>query len=153
MTLQSLAQQASDALAQFELRTRSDGSLYWTYDHAAAPAWIGEMVQQAHGDMLPDDHKYEFVRDALVILSEEDDPDNYSDRLDYDVDIHNHALLTWLGSHSHRAGYVNDAAREYGLPEPFDIMQTIQRGQYVEREEVLHSVQAYLLGLEAEDTE
>jgi hypothetical protein len=55
---------AQKILDQFEQRTRSGEDTYWSLKKDA-PEWMTEFVHEAHGDMFPDDHRYEFIRDAL----------------------------------------------------------------------------------------
>jgi len=33
-----------------------------------APDWFTDLCRHAHGDMMPDDWRYEFLQDALVVV-------------------------------------------------------------------------------------
>ena len=41
-----------------------------------APQWFTDLCHYAHGDMLPDDWRYEFIQDALNALENDDDDEN-----------------------------------------------------------------------------
>ena len=91
--------------------------------------------------MAPDDWKYQFVLEAVVALSEADDPDD----IQLEADVYNSELLQWLASHLERAGYVDEAVQEYGIgTKDFDLMSCIGLGQLREKEEVLSIVRSYL---------
>jgi hypothetical protein len=129
-TIHSLAQ---EYLAYFEQKER-DGRKFWvTKDER--PEELRDLIHEAHGDMMPEDWKYEFVVDALDAIAEERDEDSI------EADVYNRDLLNWLSSHLDRPGYCNQYAAEYGInPEKFDIINVISGGQYLEKLEVYHSV-------------
>lgn len=136
-TIKELADQV---YAQFEKRTRDNGREFWALKDGK-PEWMQEMCHEAHGGMLPDDWKYQFVLEAVVALSEADDPDD----VQLEADVYNHELLQWLASHLERAGYVDEAVQSYGIESKgFDLMQVIALGQLHEKEEVLGIVRSYL---------
>lgn len=135
-TIKELADQV---YAQFEQRTRDNGRKFWVLKDGK-PDWMQELCHEAHGDMMPDDWKYEFVLEAVAALSDADDPDD----VQLEADIYNSDLLQWLASHLERAGYVDEAV-DYGIDsKDFDIMQCIALGQLREKEEVLSIVRSYL---------
>ena len=149
MTIQQLAQEAYDSLQR---ASRKDGS---TYVRIAddAPDWVQPLVHDAHGDLMPDDWRYETIEDALSTIAESD---NNLDEGDHefadDADIYNADLLKWVGSHGSRGGYVDDALTEFGPAR--DFYHSLQLGQYTERLEVYTSVLSYLTErVEEEDLE
>lgn len=106
-----------------------------------APEWMHDVVRAAHGDMLPDDWRYEMIENAAGALSDTDDEDDAREIIENNVPVYNADLLRWLGSHGGRAGYCDDAADEYGVR---GIMNLIQLGFMVEAREVFESVLAAL---------
>jgi len=104
------------------------------------PEELYETVQEAHGDMFPDDFKYEFIKDAINDIASSEDPEEEAGELiDSDVDVYTHDLTKWLGSRNDRFGYVDEAVKEMGHSED-GIMKEIMMGQYKEREEVYYAV-------------
>lgn len=135
-TLQEIAKQAADS---FERATRDDGSAYVrTKDDA--PEWVrDDVVFPAHGDMLPDDWRYETVWLACEWIAENagNAEDTSGEFADSRVDIYTSALTDWLGSHVTRPGYVDDAREEFGAcDDASGILGEIARGQYLEASEV-----------------
>lgn len=141
-TQTALQKLAAEVSAMFEQKKRDNGKEFWAVKDGS-PKWVTEMCHEAHGDMLPDDHKYEFIVDALQALSDYDDPDAIRD--DIEPDPYNYDLVQWLGSHLSRAGYVDEAAEEFGIEsKDFDVMRWIGIGQVLEKCEVLDSVRRVL---------
>ncbi len=66
MEIQELADHAN---SYFIRGKRDSGETFWTLKRRH-PVWIKDMIQAAHGDMFPDDYKYEFVVDTLDALEE-----------------------------------------------------------------------------------
>lgn len=147
-TLQGLAEEAR---AFFVRDTRDDGSHYW---HAKndRPAWVQELCYAAHGhgDMLPDDWRYQFIVDALDALSENEDADDARDSLE--ASIYTHELTEWLGSHGYRPGYCDEALKEYGMDFK-DTFSLMQLGQLTEMWEVFDQVRGFLETRLEEDEE
>lgn len=124
----------------FEVRKRRDDdekSEFVTLKDNA-PEWLSELVHTAHGDMGPDDHRYEFISQAIDAIAEGSPGD--LDGPEIEPDIYNHDLLAWLSSRNDRASYVDEAIEEYGQHSDMGIMGDIGIGQLREREEVYHSV-------------
>ncbi len=127
-------------------RYRDGAAVYLAKDNR--PGWIQDMAHHAHGDMRPDDWRYEFILGALSFL-EEADPDDDVDALrerfydECEADIYTSELTGWLHSRADRAGYCDDAANEYGL-EGGDTMQRIALGQRAEKLEVFGLVLEFL---------
>lgn len=95
------------------------------------PDWVQELCHSAHGDMLPDDWRYEFIQDALNALEEDEDNEPDVDNLyPYNAD-----RLDWLSSNLNRAGYCDEAMEEIG-GEFSGIFDTIAIGMQAELREV-----------------
>jgi hypothetical protein len=78
-----------------------------------APEWFTELCHHAHGSMMPDDWRYEFIQDALHALQDGADEDGIDlDTLyPYTAD-----RLDWLASHLDRPGYCDEAAVDASGP-------------------------------------
>lgn len=133
---------AGEAYGLFERRTRDDGEEFTTLDSDTAPGWLRGLVREAHGDLLPDDWRYEAIRDALgdIELADGRDLDDLEHEFADRVDVYTGALLAWLASHSSRVGYCDGAQSEGLTPDNPDVVSLIRLGQYMERREVFASV-------------
>lgn len=121
---------------RFTQRTREDGTKYTTLTDEA-DEWMRDVVREAHGDMLPDDWRYEAIASAVEFIAEEDDADDRQDEwADGYVDVYSSALIEWLGSHGARAGYVQEARDDFGDAGE-DVWEEIRRGQFYEAREVI----------------
>lgn len=149
MTTTSLQTLAADVRKFFTTIKRGEESIVTLTDDA--PEWVRQLAMDAHGDMMPDDHRYAFIVEALDALVDADDPDEVT----LASDIYTHDLLKWLASNLQRPGYCDEAFEEYG--DDFrDTVSLIGMGQLREKEEVLDSVRSSLeaqLDDSAEDEE
>jgi len=138
MTVQELAK---EALRYFIRKRREDGSEYVAVTKDR-PEWVHQMVYAAHndGEILPDDWRYEFVLESLYAI-EDSDPDEL-DELELEADASNSALLEWLNSSMRRVSYVDEAIEELGWTG--HVMDAIEHGQYIEKNEVLRIVLEFL---------
>ena len=154
MTIQELAQEWLD---WFEVGKRDDGKTFF-YLKDGAPEELHKMVRRVHGDMLPDDYKYEYIVGALEAIADydgdeygyivgaleaiadydgdEDDIEELADELE--ADCYDSDLLDWLNSHSIRTWYVDKAVEEMGHGE--GVMNDIAMGQVEEKREVFFTV-------------
>jgi hypothetical protein len=145
----SLRELAGVAAGYFVRVAREDGSGHYTATRDDAPEWVGEMVRDAHEDMLPGDYRYRAVEGALEAIRDADDDADLEDVLrewaGEAVDDSYRGLLRWLDSYAgHRFGYC-DEARESGLvADDAGIVARLQAGQRVELEAVGASVLASL---------
>lgn len=71
-----------------------------------APDWVRSLVLAAHGDMGPDDWRYEAIEDALSAV-EQDGEDAA-----LEPDIYTWGLTRWLNSRADRYAYCDDAVNE-----------------------------------------
>lgn len=139
MNIQELA---SAYQSCFEKITRDNGETVWIISDIFDKCDnLTNMIRSAHGDMLPDDWRYEFIVEALSDLADCNDPDEVYP----EPDIWNHDLLKWVGSHLDRVWYVDEAVQEYGIDaRDFSLISTLQMGQTREKEEVLEVVRSHL---------
>lgn len=135
-TIQQLAEELRD---QFETARRDNGE---SFDKLKtdAPEWMSDVMREAHGDMLPDDYRYSFIREAVELIADADadaDVDSLRDQLEpatYTGD-----RLRWLASHLDRLGYVDSATEELGHSDQ-GVAGDIGQGQLAEKEEVFGQV-------------
>jgi hypothetical protein len=153
-TVMQLALELSQA---FEGATRANGDEIRKLKDGS-PEWMTDVVHAAHGDMMPDDWRYNAIEDAADRISELDDPDDAGDAMtEYcdSADAYNGRLVQWLASNLTRACYVEDAMTEFGTcginsREP-DFFQLLRMGQYQERAEVWSLLTAALTELANDD--
>lgn len=120
---------------RFTRRTRTDGTTYTTLTDEA-DEWMRDLVRAAHGDMLPDDWRYDAIASAVEFIAENEDYDDRADEwADGMVDVYSSALLEWFGSRGASAAYVQEARDEWGDAGE-DVWDEIRRGQFMEAREV-----------------
>jgi len=155
ITISTIAAEMYEAFESFK-RDGSETTIYKLRD--GSPDWMTDVVYDAHGDMFPEDWRYEAIMDAVSHIADADvetadDLDSH-EFAESAVDVYTHDRLRWLASHLDRVGYVDDAVEQLGHSEQ-GIVGDIGGGQYLEYSEVFGSVaQALADRLEAlEDAE
>lgn len=153
-TIEELARALSDSLVQC---TRDNGNhdpglSRYTALKDEAPDWMRDVCHAAHGDMLPDDWRYEFIDDAALALADaEGDLDSARDLLNAsDSYCYTVQQTGWLHSRNGRFGYVDDAIRG-SYCDGSDVMQAIQAGMLIEQEETLQLLYDALEELAGDD--
>lgn len=134
-TVQQLAQTYA---ACFVTDKRDDGTAF-VKTRDGSPEELQALCMHAHGDMFPDDHRYAFIEEVLIALSETEDPDE----IQLEADIYTHELTGWLNSRADRCGYCDEAVEEYGS-RPATTFELLQWGQAFEKAEVLGLVREWL---------
>lgn len=102
----------------------------------ARPEELHDLVEEVHGDRLPDDWTFEFIQEAMTALSEHEDPDDI--QLGPDT-----GLLAWLSSALDRPDIVDEVREEFSLGDQ-PLLELIGAGQLREKEEVLGIVRQQL---------
>lgn len=139
-TLEQFAQKMSAAFTGGE---RNDGTKY-RYLKDGRPDWMQEVAHEAHGDMFPDDWRYEFIELACDLIAENaDNLDGARDSIE--ADIYTHDLTGWLHSRADRYSYCDEAAEEWG-PQT-ETITWLQFGQLREKQETFDLVVKALQGL------
>lgn len=136
MTIQDLAREAS---SYFERAYRVDGDEDSAYVRTkdGTPEWVRDLVQSAHGEMFPDDWRYDQIENALDHIADSDDPeDSRHEFADNAVDVYNAARFAWLASNIDRQYYCDEAQNEFGIDPDATITDRIGLGQYFEADEV-----------------
>lgn len=131
-TVQDLAHDLYEAMGT---QTRDSGEDFTTL-RDDAPEWCRDVVRTAHGEFMPDDFRYEVIRDAAAAVADGDDPSEWADQ---STDIYNGALTAWLASSVYRIAYVDDAVSDFGHSDR-GVMGDIALGQMAERREVIESI-------------
>ncbi|HUM44856.1 MAG TPA: hypothetical protein PKI14_18070, partial [Fervidobacterium sp.] len=62
---------AREALEWFETGTRDSGEKF-VKTKDGRPEWLTDLIFTAHGDMMPDDHRYKFIEEALDLIANQD---------------------------------------------------------------------------------
>lgn len=136
LTLESLAAEANRLLTR-TTRPGERESIVVPVDDA--PEWFGELCREAHGDMMPDDWRYEFIEDALTqIENGDEEPRSVDSAYPYTAD-----RLNWLASRNDRMGYCDEGISNYG-----DGIKTMDSalaiGMATEMDEVFNLVKSQL---------
>jgi hypothetical protein len=136
MTAQEKATQMARA---FETRTRDNGTEYVALKDGS-PDWMTDVARSAHDHarILPDDTRYDMIREVVAALADLEDWDDLHETIDGLVDIYTGSLTKWLASSNLRPGYCDEAIEELG--DPGDMVKRIQYGQYREYEEIAQQV-------------
>jgi hypothetical protein len=139
------------------MRRAKESSTYLRRDTArdillpadGAPQWFTDLCHAAHGSMMPDDWRYEFIQDALSAIEDGSDEDG----IDLDgLHPYTSDRLGWLASHLDRPGYCDEAAAEAGGP-PADILALVAWGMDRELREVFDLVRSRLEETAEEENE
>lgn len=141
----SLATLATEALSYFETGKLADGDEYY-FVREASPVWVNEMVRAAHGDMLPDDIRYDMIVQALGTVSNFDEKvsqdDAQEEMMQVEAPIYTSELTAWLASNVNRYSYCDAAIEEYGASTTADygMINRLQMGWSHEFSEVASAV-------------
>lgn len=144
-TIQELAQMYS---AMFVRKTLDNGDTYYCASDDTNENLMS-IIHAAHNDreMSPDDYRYEFTKDALDALSENEDIDDARQSA-IDSDPYTSNLTKWLNSRNDRVYYLTEALEEFGCKDGFQALSTAQT---LEKEEVFNAVVNALESIEIED--
>ena len=151
MTIQELAEKY---VAYAQRRTRDNGEKFWFFESEDED--LRDLIFKSHdsGDVMPDDHRYAFIRDALLAIAEADEEWLEDPDFPYDTDISNYEAAMWLASRNDRAAYVDEYAQEFGVEaKNFSVISLISQGYAAEKREVFQSVLSSLQALATDDEE
>lgn len=126
---------AKEALGWFITDTRDNGEEF-VKTKEGRPDWLKNLIFTAHDGMLPDDYRYKFIEDALIMIADQDE-DTDLDCPEIEADSYTSKLTKWLHSRNDRVYYLTEALEEYEIKDGF---QVLQEAQLREREEVFYSV-------------
>jgi hypothetical protein len=143
----TLSAAAALLLSSLETASRDDGSSFLRLS-SSAPSWGSSVIREAHGGELPNDSRYELIRDALSALSDEgfSDSEEAEEALpEISLDLMPHAtcdLLQWFAAHASRLSSCDEAlemGRVSGGSE-FSAYELLSEGWRVDCEETLSSL-------------
>lgn len=137
-TVQEIAGEAFDWFEQAKRAGEDEETFTRLKD--GAPEWIRAAVYAAHGEMLPDDYRYEWTQDAFGAIHDADAGDDLDDvgaEFADSVDVYTAGLLKWVGSNLHRVGYVDDATSDHDCAG--NLARALMIGQAHERREVFEA--------------
>jgi len=97
------------------------------------PTWFKSLVMEAHGEMMPEDYKYQFVSDAIDYIADNGDNDDLLDCPEIEPDWYTSDLTAWLHSDNRRVYYLTEVLEELGIKDGF---QALASAQLREKEEV-----------------
>lgn len=129
-TVQDLAAEAS---RHFERRERESGAEFVALKEGA-PEWLHQLVQDAHGDMMPDDWRYQLTERCVDAIADHENADDARDGLE--PSIYTHELCDWLGSSNSRYSYCDEARAEGLVSDDASMIDRMQAGQLQELGEV-----------------
>ena len=142
----SLSHAAGLALASLEKRTRDDGSTFYAQS-SDAPSWLSDLVCHAHDGELPNDSRYELIRDALSSL-EDHAVESEEEALDsgliseLSLDLLPHAsseLFSWFAAHGSRVASIDEALESERVSE-LSSYEILSEGWRVDCETMLSSI-------------
>lgn len=131
--MKTINELAEESLEWFVTDTRDDGEKF-TKTKDGRPKWLTDLIFTAHGDMMPDDHRYKFIEEALELIA---DQDADIDCPEIEADIYTSDLTKWLNSRNDRVYYLSEALENSDITDGF---QLLMMAQSIEREEIYYSV-------------
>jgi trans-aconitate methyltransferase len=145
-TVSELAGELSNAL---ESKTRDSGATFLCLAKDS-PQWMTDVIRKVHGDKLPDDTTYDFIKRAACQLADvqEDDPDACTEAIEsMESDVYTNDLTGWLHARVDHVYFLTQALEEF---EPKDGFFALQQAQNIHIREVGHALLAELAALAAE---
>ena len=134
----------SQLLSSFKESSRTDGSKYLTLS-AGSPDWMSEAIMAAHHGELPNDSRYQLIRDCLQALSD-DGVENLQEALDdsYElardlVPLCTGELLQWFSFLPCRLGDCDEALNQSRVSE-LTTYEILSEGFRLAAEEVISSL-------------
>ena len=121
------------------LRQADNKTIYIVKDDCME--WVKGLIKETHGDMFPDDWKYEFIHEAFQAIAEHNDEDvEFEEISNLSFNQNNSRLFDWVRSHASRVEYVEEAIKENGLnADNFSLSNSLALGQMAERLEIYHN--------------
>lgn len=143
---------ASEMHKAFEQVVRTDETTYYRL-RDGSPGWMRDVCIEAHGDMGPDDERYEMIRDVVSAIDDQDeDADQSEARDNIEAPIYTHELTGWLASRTDRYAYCDEAMEEFGCDFK-DTITLLRMGYMRELDEVFGIVLQELTKLADDDSE
>jgi hypothetical protein len=130
--------------SSFELQTRSDDSTYLALCDGTAD-WIRQAVMLSHGGELPNDTRYQLIRDAAIAISEQHFSDIKEAResvFELSADLvppYTHDLLQWFSANINRLFDCDDYLEQFG-GQVSRVSDALELGYRAAAEDVLNTL-------------
>lgn len=140
----TLSHAAQLLLSSLETAERPDGSPFLRLS-SSAPSWASSVIREAHLGELPNDSRYELIRDALSALSDgafSDEEEALSALSELSLDLIPHRasdLLQWFAEHASRLSSCDEALEDGRLCQ-FSSYELFLEGFRLSAEETLSSL-------------
>ena len=131
-----MAERATEMLDMFERRKR--GEKEFVVLKRDAPEWMQDIIYTVQGDLPSDDYTYEFVKDAISLIADNEGEDIDELVSEIEPDSYTSSLTAWLDSSGYKVYYLTEALQVYRNFE--DGFQLLATAQQMERQEVARSV-------------
>lgn len=102
-----------------------------------APLWVRQLMQLAHGPLMPDDIRFRFIYEALETIAGGDPFGPEPDWLTSD-------LLNWAASSVYRVGYCDEVLGYYDDMDDGDVQPRATRKKTKARDDTPHNLWAVL---------
>lgn len=134
----------SQLLSSFERSSREDGSTFWKLS-SSSPEWMTDAIREAHDGELPNDSRYELIRDCLQALSD-DGVESQEEALEASHELslnlmptYTGELLQWFSEMPRRLGDCDDAVACDRVSE-LSVYELLSEGFRMAAEEVISSL-------------
>ena len=130
----TLQEKAETMLKQFEqkIRDADNRKFYCLKDEAENREIYQDICMEAHGDMLPDDYKYDFIVEALEAIAESEEGEEEETIYEIEADCYTSELTAWLNSHNSRVYYLTEALEEFECKDGFQALAIAQQKEKME---------------------
>lgn len=122
---EEIREKAEELYLFFETRTVNDKSFITLRDDT--PDWARQVIFTAHDAMMPDDFRYQFIKDAVAAIADHPGRDAAREIIEDDQEIWNSTMSQWLSSHMSRWEYVDEILEERAMtrhvPKLFELLQ------------------------------
>ena len=132
MTVKELATKLAEAL---ETKKRINGDDFVSL-RDGSPQWMTDVIRTVHGDKMPDDTTYAFIKRCAIAIADGDD-DSHEAIYQIEPDVYTNDLTAWLHARVDHVYYLTEALQEFGAKDGFDALQTAQVTQIQEIGEAL----------------
>jgi hypothetical protein len=147
LAMATLSHTAELLLSSLETAERPDGSPFLRLS-SSAPGWASSVIREAHLGELPNDSRYELIRDALSALSDqafsdEEEASGSIDELSLDLVPHGTCeLLQWFADRADRLSSCDEALENGRVSggSQFSSYELLSEGYRLTAEETLSSL-------------
>ena len=134
----------SQLLSSFERSSHASGSEFWELS-SGSPQWMTDAVREAHDEELPNDSRYELIRDCLQALSD-DGVESQEEALEASLELSRDLvpvstgeLLQWFSEMPRRLGDCDEVLYQ-GRVSELTSYEILSKGFRLAAEEVISSL-------------